>query len=139
MSLNGAPTIAGFSNSAVVCPGDRFALTCSSSDNQLLWTVTSPHTPDEIHTVAVLQSGVVSPQNITVNHAVFRVSTTSNSPLTSEIITENVMANVNGTNVACSRSEATTTTTTITVINGKVPHTSCSYNYMCIVTIYRDV
>lgn len=119
-------TTIGYSNSAVVCSGDRLMLTCSSSNHQMLWTVTSPHTPNNTHTVAVLMSGVVSPPSITVNNAVFRVSTTSISPVTSEVIVESVMANVNGTRVTCSHSEAMTTVTTIIVINGMVPH-SCSY------------
>ena len=105
----------------MVCSGDQFVLTCSSSTSQLLWTVAPPLANiNEAPTIAVLQSGAVSPPNVTVNHALYRVSVKSTSPLTAEIITENVMANVNGTIVTCSSSEAMTTPTTIIFLNGMV-------------------
>ena len=75
---------------------------------------------NEVHSIAVLQSGVVSPPDVTSNYALYQMSITSTSPLTTEIITENVIANVNGTIVTCSSSEALTTTTTIIILNRMV-------------------
>ena len=114
------PLHVGSFNSAVVCPGDQLVLTCNSSANQLFWMVSSPLTRNETHSIGVFQTGVVNPPDVTVNHALYRVSITSTSPLTSEIITENVMANVNGTSVTCSSFGAMKISTTIIFINGMV-------------------
>ena len=111
------------SESAFVCLGDQLRLTCSTNDSALQWTLLPLGVlgDDYGFNVIVLAPHSVSPSELVVNNNTFRFSISSNSPLKSLMLVDNVSANVNGTRVECQSSSNGQSMTNIIVIeNGNI-------------------
>ena len=79
-----------------VCPGGQVLLTCERiSGSTLYWDVSIPHPMAITRERFVLsQGGLLSP-DFRIGFTEFKVSRTSGSPLTSQLLINNVTTNIN--------------------------------------------
>ena len=107
-----------------VCPGGQVLLTCERrSDsvlpiNQLYWTVSVPHPILIITRVIeriVTSEGVISPE-FRIGFTEFNVTLTSDTPLISQLLINNVTAEINGSTIYCSE-DGDETNAPMTVVN----------------------
>ena len=85
-----------------VCPGGKILLTCERTSGSFLhWTISVPH-------LAVTPKVIVTPQGdilqsrFEIGFTEFNITRTSESPLTSQMLINNVTARINGSNIYCS-------------------------------------
>ena len=85
-----------------VCPGRQIVLTCETNSSSFLyWTVSVPHlatTPELI----VANQGAIASSTFTISFARFSIMRTSESPLISQLLIDNVTAGINESNIYCS-------------------------------------
>ena len=103
-----------------VCPGGQVLLTCERmSGSFLYWTVSVPHLPTRENIVP--RQGVVRTalQFNGLHPSTFTVTRTSGSPLTSQMMVNDVTTEINGSTIYCSEDgdENGAPMITITVIN----------------------
>ena len=88
-----------------VCPGGQVLLTCERmSGSFLYWTVSIPHLA-MIRESVITSTGVVSTTALQFNglhSTAFTVTHTSGSPLTSQMIVNDVTTAINGSTIYCS-------------------------------------
>ena len=88
-----------------LCPGQQVTLNCKTNSSSFLyWTVAVPHqviTPERI----VPNRGAIALPEFTINFARFSITRTSASPLTSQLLINNVTAGINGSTIYCSENE----------------------------------
>ena len=108
-----------------VCPGGQVLLTCErTSDSvlqiidQLHWTISIPHPMTIIRERIVTSQGIISPE-FRIGFTEFNVILTSESPLTSQLLINNVTAEMNGTTIYCSE-DGDETNATMMVVNVNV-------------------
>ena len=77
-------------------------LTCGTNSSSFLyWTISVPHqatTPERI----VANQGVITSPAFTINFARFSITRTSDNPLISELLIDNVTSGINGSTIYCS-------------------------------------
>ena len=106
-----------------VCPGGQVLLTCERiSDsvlpiNQLHWTISTPHPMAITRERIVTSEGVISPE-FRIGFTEFNVTLTSDSPLISQLLINNVTTEINGSTIYCSE-DGDENNAPMTVINIK--------------------
>ena len=88
-----------------VCPGGQVLLTCEIMSGSFLhWTVSVPHLA-MTREIVVADQGGISTTDLQFNglhSTAFTVTRTSGSPLTSQIVVNNVTTVLNGSTIYCS-------------------------------------
>ena len=87
-----------------VCEGDSISLTCSTvNGTNIIWTATFPDDCNDSITSAFVSRSLVvpNPPEEVICNSHLHFSKSSNSPLTSTILIENVTSAVNGVRVNC--------------------------------------
>ena len=101
-----------------VCSRGQINLTCQATPNETLlqWSLTLPgRSQPEIRYISSL-GNVQSVTPLTVGQTVFQFFRTSTSPLTSDIVVNNVSVELNGTRMDCSYGGSLTSEAFIYVI-----------------------
>ena len=104
-----------------VCPGGQVLLTCERMSGSILhWDVSVPHLAGTTtQTIIVLASpGIVLSPDFKIGFTEFNISRTSDSPLTSQLLINNVTTEINGSTIYCSE-YGDETNAPMTVINIK--------------------
>ena len=102
-----------------VCPGGQVLLTCERLNGSVLfWDVSVPHlasaTTNEQRIVAS-EGSILSPE-FRIGFTEFNVTRTSESPLISELLINNVTPEINGSTIYCS-DDGNETNAPMSVIN----------------------
>ena len=87
-----------------VCPGGQVLLICERMSGSILfWDVSVPHmaTTHVIEIIVVSQGVSLSP-DFKIGVTEFNVTRTSSSPLTSQLLINNVTTEINGSTIYCS-------------------------------------
>ena len=86
-----------------VCPGGQILLTCERiiSGSILYWTVSAPNLVISPTRVVLSQGAIISPE-FTIGFTAFNITRTSQSPLISQLLINNVTTGINGSNFYCS-------------------------------------
>ena len=109
-----------------VCPGGQVLLTCeimSGSSSFLYWDVSIPRLAMSLESI-VPRQGAISTTDLQFNRlhfTDFNVTRTSGSPLISQLMVNNVTAEINGSTIYCSEDRNETGAPAVTVnvhING---------------------
>ena len=86
-----------------VCPGGTVLLTCERiSGSFLYWDVSIPHMVSTTTQRIVPNQGVVLSSEFRIGITEFNVTRTSSSPLTSQLLINNVTTEINGSTIYCS-------------------------------------
>ena len=88
-----------------VCPGGQVLLTCERmSGFVLFWNISVPHLASAItQRIIVPSQGVVLSPDFKIGFTEFNVTRTSDSPLTSQLLINNVTTETNGSTIYCSK------------------------------------
>ena len=89
---------------ATVCPGGQLLLTCvRMSGSVLFWDVSVPHNIMVGTTQRIVQSqGILLSPEFSIGFTDFNVSRTSDNPLISQLLINNVTTEINGSAIYCS-------------------------------------
>ena len=86
-----------------VCPGGQALLTCKRiSDNVLYWDVSAPHQNGATTERIVPSRGVLLSPEFRIGFTEFNITRTSESPLISQLLINNVTTEINGSTIYCS-------------------------------------
>ena len=87
---------------ATVCPGGQLLLTClRMSDSVLFWDISVPHMVSTTQRIVQSQGVLLTPE-FRIGFTEFNVSRTSESPLISQLLINNVTTEINGSTIYCS-------------------------------------
>ena len=87
-----------------VCPGGQVLLTCErTSGSFLIWTVSSPHPMATTHRRLVANQGRFLSTVFRIGFTEFNITRTSESPLISQLMINNVTTEINGSTIYCSQ------------------------------------
>ena len=114
-----------------------FSLTCSTNGTNIEWLINLPdsNATESRKSVFVSRSLMLPiPPELSVNNTHFQFSKSSNSPLTSTMLIDNVSSDVDGATVNCVH-QGGTTSTLIRVIKGIVLLTSIARKYIIYIII----
>ena len=101
-----------------VCPGGQLLLTCERmSGSVLYWDFSIPHLAAITQRIVLSQGDLLSPE-FRIGFTEFHVSRTSDSPLTSQLLINNVTTEINGSTIYCSE-DGNENNAPMTVINVK--------------------
>ena len=79
-----------------VCPGGQVLLTCERIKGSILyWDVSVPHVPSATNQRVVLSQGSLLSPEFRIGFTVFNITRTSDSPLISQLLINNVTTNIN--------------------------------------------
>ena len=85
-----------------VCPGGQVLLTCERTAGSFLyWTVSVPHLDTTHERIVLSQGGLLSP-GFRIGFTEFNITHTSESPLISQLLINNVTTEINGSTIYCS-------------------------------------
>ena len=85
-----------------VCPGGQILLTCERiSGISLYWTVSTPHLATTLERIVANQGVTISP-GFNIDFTEFHITRTSESPLNSQMLINNVTTGINGSTIYCS-------------------------------------
>ena len=85
-----------------VCPGGQILLTCERMNGSVLfWDVSVPHLAIT-HERIIQSQGVLLAPEFRIGVTEFNVTRTSDNPLTSQLLINNVTAEINGSTIYCS-------------------------------------
>ena len=102
-----------------VCPGGQVLLTCEGiSGSVLYWDVSVPHLPSATTQRLVLSQGDLASPEFRIDFTEFNIIRTSDSPLTSQLLINNVTTEINGSTIYCSE-DGDENNAPLTVINIK--------------------
>ena len=86
-----------------VCPGGQVLLTCERmSGSFLYWDVSIPHPMAIMRERLVTNQGVLLSSVFYISFTEFNVTLTFDSPLTSQLLINNVTTEINGSTIYCS-------------------------------------
>ena len=102
-----------------VCSGGQVLLTCERmSGSVLYWTVSIPHGATIQEQRIVLSQGDLLSPEFRIGFTEFNISRTSDSPLISQLLINNVTTEINGSTIYCSE-DGDENNAPMTVINIK--------------------
>ena len=102
-----------------VCPGGQVLLTCERMSGSVsYWNISIPHPMATALEVIVTSQGVLLSSGFKRNFTEFNITLTSESPLTSQLLINNVTTEINGSTIYCSE-DGNENNAPITVINVK--------------------
>ena len=102
-----------------VRPEGQLLLTCERiSGSVLYWDVSVPHLPSATTQRLVLSEGDLASPEFRIGFTEFNISRTSDSPLISQLLINNVTTEINGSRVYCSE-DGNENNAPMTVINVK--------------------
>ena len=85
-----------------VCPGGQVLLTCERMSGFILyWDVSVPHMASTTQRI-VLSQGELSSPDFKIGFTEFNITRTLESPLTSQLLINNVTTEINGSTIYCS-------------------------------------
>ena len=84
-----------------VCPGGQVLLTCERNSSVFHWIVSSPHL-DRPREIIVTSQGVLLSLEFRIGFTEFNSTLTSESPLISQLLINNVTTEINGSTIYCS-------------------------------------
>ena len=86
-----------------VCSGGQVLLTCERiSGSFLYWNVSAPHpVATTRERIVPIQGGIISPE-FKIDFTEFNITCTSESPLISQLLINNVITEINGSTIYCS-------------------------------------
>ena len=88
-----------------VCPGGQLLLTCERmSGSFLFWDVSVPRMATTQGIVVPASPGVLLSPDFKIGFTEFNVTRTSDSPLISQLLINNVTTEINGSTIYCSES-----------------------------------
>ena len=88
-----------------VCPGGQLLLTCERmSGSFLFWDVSVPRMATTQGIVVPASPGVLLSPNFKIGFTEFNVTRTSDNPLISQLLINNVTTEINGSTIYCSES-----------------------------------
>ena len=87
-----------------VCPGGQVLLTCERINGSILfWDVSVPHMPSATNQrIIVPNQGVVLSPEFRIGFTEFNITRTSDDPLISQLLVNNVTTEINGSTIYCS-------------------------------------
>ena len=102
-----------------VCPGGQVLLTCERiSGIVLYWDVSIPYLPSATTQRLVLNQGVLLSPEFRIDFTEFNITLTSESPLISQLLINNVTTEINGSTIYCSE-DGDETNAPMTAVNVK--------------------
>ena len=102
-----------------VCPGGQVLLTCERmSGSVLYWDISISHMPSTTTQRLVLSQGDLASPEFRIDFTEFNISRTSDKPLISQLLINNVTAEINGSTIYCSE-DGNENNAPMTVINVK--------------------
>ena len=85
-----------------VCPGGQVLLTCESISGSILyWTVPAPNLTIPPERIVLSQGNIISPE-FNIGFTEYNITRTSQSPLISQMLINNVTTERDGSNIYCS-------------------------------------
>ena len=100
-----------------VCPGGQVLLTCETNGSVFHWIVSSPRL-DRPREIIVTNQGVLLSSEFRIGFTEFNTTLTSERPLISQLLINNVTTEMNGSIIYCSE-DGDETNALMTVINVK--------------------
>ena len=85
-----------------VCPGGQVLLTCETNGSVLYWDVFVPHPMAITRERVVLSQGPLLSPEFRIGFTEFNISRTSDNPLISQLLINNVTTEINGSTIYCS-------------------------------------
>ena len=86
-----------------VCPERQVLLTCERVSGSILyWDFSVPRVPSATARRIVLSQGDLLSPDLRIGFTVFNITRTSSSPLTSQLLINNVTTEINGSTIYCS-------------------------------------
>ena len=86
-----------------VCPGGQVLLTCERISGSILyWTVSVPHPMATTRERIVTSRGVILSPEYRIGFTEFNITRTSESPLISQLLINNMTIEINGSTIYCS-------------------------------------
>ena len=86
-----------------ICPGGQLLLTCERmSGSVLYWDVSVPHLAGTTTQRIVLSQGALLSPEFRIGFTEFNITRTSDRSLTSQLLINNVTAEINGSTIYCS-------------------------------------
>ena len=86
-----------------VCPGGQVLLTCGrNSGFTLYWNISIPHPMATTREIIVTHQGILLSPEFRIGFTEFSITLTSVRPLTSQLLINNVTAEINGSTIYCS-------------------------------------
>ena len=102
-----------------VCPGGQLLLTCERMSGTILyWDVCIPHPMAITRERLVASEGVLLSPYFNIGITEFNITRTSDSPLISQLLINNVTTEINGSTIYCSE-DGNETNVPMTIINVK--------------------
>ena len=102
-----------------VCPEGQLLLTCERISGTILyWNVFIPHPMATTRERFVLSQGILLSPEFKIGFTMFNITRTSDSPLVSQLLINNVTTETNGSTIYCSEG-GDETNAIMTVINIK--------------------
>ena len=102
-----------------VCSEGQLSLTCERISGSILyWDVSVPHPMTINHERVVLSQGILLAPEFNIGFTEFNISRTSDSPLTSQLLINNVTTEINGSTIYCSE-DGDENNASMTIINVK--------------------
>ena len=99
-----------------VCPGGQVLLTCERISGTILyWTVSSPHL-DTPRDIIVTSQGVLLSPEFRIGLTEFNITLTSDSPLISQLLINNVSTEISRSTTYCSE-DGNETNAPMTIVN----------------------
>ena len=108
-----------------VCPGGKILLTCEIMNGSILfWDVSVPHIAGATTQRIVPNQGIVLSPEFRIGFTEFNITRTSDSPLISQLLINNVTTEINGSTMYCSEdgdeNNASTTVINIIIYKGRI-------------------
>ena len=101
-----------------VCPGGQVLLTCGRISGSILyWDFSVPHVAAIFQRIILSQGDLLSPE-FRIGFTEFNITRTSDSPLISQLLINNVTTEINGSTIYCSE-DGDENNAPMTVINIK--------------------
>ena len=111
-----------------VCPGGQVLLTCERiSGSILFWDFSVPHLAGAINQRIVTSLGDLLSPEFRIGFTEFNITRTSDSPLISQLLINNVTTEINGSTIYCSE-DGDENNAPMTVINVKYKGSYHDYN-----------
>ena len=86
-----------------VCPGGQLLLTCERMSGIILyWDISIPRMPSATTQRIVLSQGHLDSPEFRIGFTEFNISLTSDNPLISQLLINNVTTEINGSTIYCS-------------------------------------
>ena len=86
-----------------VCPGGKVLLTCERIFGSVLyWDFSVPHVPSATTQRLVLSQGDLASPDFRIGFTEFNITRTSDNPLISQLLINNVTTEINGSTIYCS-------------------------------------